>query len=201
MKLSFILLRDFFLIICGLPFVFGCATTSTDPQVIKSDICILGGSEAAFTAALQAARMGKQVVLIEPTGHPGGMMVEGIVKDIRFGSSVVIGGITREIYTAIENYYGRQPVFEEYGWYSPYEPSVAENIIEEFLAGEQNIKIIRFARIHEQEGVIKTGSVINSIKLENGQQVTADLFIDASIEGHLLHLSGCDNRNHSRRES
>ena len=76
-------------------------------QEIQADICILSGSEAGFTAAIQAARMGKSVVLIEPTGHPGGMMVEGIAKDIRFGRSVVIGGITREVYTANEHHYGR----------------------------------------------------------------------------------------------
>ncbi|MFW5761162.1 MAG: FAD-dependent oxidoreductase, partial [Cyclobacteriaceae bacterium] len=62
---------------------------STNSVKIKTEICILGGSEAGFTAAIQAARLGKKVVLIEPTGHPGGMMVEGIVKDIRFGSGVV----------------------------------------------------------------------------------------------------------------
>ncbi|MBK8501056.1 MAG: FAD-dependent oxidoreductase [Saprospiraceae bacterium] len=53
----------------------GCEKSSPHP-----DICILSSSEAAFTAAIQAARMGKKVVLIEPTGHRSGMMVEGIVK-------------------------------------------------------------------------------------------------------------------------
>ncbi|MEM8968886.1 MAG: FAD-dependent oxidoreductase [Bacteroidota bacterium] len=159
-------------------------------QEIQADICILSGSEAGFTAAIQAARMGKSVVLIEPTGHPGGMMVEGIAKDIRFGSSVVIGGITREIYTAIERHYGREPNFDQYGWYSRYEPSVAEEIIEQFLAREEKIRVIRNTRIKEQGGVRKSGTVIQSIALENGQTITAQVFIDASVEGHLLHLAG-----------
>ncbi|WKN40938.1 FAD-dependent oxidoreductase [Tunicatimonas pelagia] len=159
-------------------------------QDIQTDICILSGSEAGFTAAIQAARMGKTVALIEPTGHPGGMMVEGIAKDIRFGSSVVIGGITRELYTAIEDYYGREPAFDQYGWHSRYEPSVAGQIIEQFLAQEKNIRIIRNTRIKEENGVRKQGSVIQSITLENGQEVAAKIFIDASVEGHLLHLAG-----------
>ncbi|MCF6331707.1 MAG: FAD-dependent oxidoreductase [Draconibacterium sp.] len=157
---------------------------------IKSDVCILGGSEAAFTAAIQAARMGKSVVLIEPTGHLGGMMVEGIVKDIRFGSSVVIGGIAAEIYTAIEGYYGRNPRFGEKGWYSRYEPKIAEKIIEEFLAKENNIRIIRKTRIKENGGVQMNGSVIKSILLENGISIFSQVYIDASIEGHLLHFAG-----------
>lgn len=168
-----------------------CSQENGDlPDTINTDVCILSGSEAGFTAAIQAARMGQKVVLIEPTGHPGGMMVEGIAKDIRFGSSVVIGGIARELYTAIEKYYGRKPAFDEYGWHSRYEPSVAEQIIEEFLAHEENIQIIRNTRIKEANGVQQEGATIQSITLENGQKISAQVFVDASVEGHLLHFAG-----------
>ena len=170
--------------------VQSCSTVQNNFNIIHPDICILSGSEAGFTAAIQAARMGKEVVLIEPTGHPGGMMVEGIVKDIRFGSSVVIGGIARELYTAIEAYYDREPAFDEFGWYSPYEPSVAEAMIKQFLAREENIRIIRNTRIKEKDGVQKEGTTIQSIVLENGLKISAQVFIDASIEGHLLHFAG-----------
>ncbi|MEK6481307.1 FAD-dependent oxidoreductase [Catalinimonas sp. 4WD22] len=159
-------------------------------DTVRTDICILGGSEAGFTAAIQAARMGQQVVLIEPTGHPGGMMVEGIVKDIRFGSSVVIGGIARELYTSIEAHYGREPKFDSAGWYSPYEPHVAEEIIETFLVKEKNITLIRNTRIREKDGVQKEGEHIQSIFLENGSTIQAEVFVDASIEGHLLNFAG-----------
>ncbi len=159
-------------------------------DTLITDVCILSGSEAGFTAALQAARMGKNVVLIEPTGHPGGMMVEGIVKDIRFGSSVVIGGITREIYTAIEDHYGEEPNFEGLSWYSKYEPSVAESIIEEFLDAEKRIQIIRNHRLSESQGALMNQHRIQQITLENGQIIQASVYIDASIEGDLLHLSG-----------
>jgi uncharacterized Zn ribbon protein len=162
----------------------------TNPAFVSTQICILGGSEAAFTAAIQAARMNKQVVLIEPTGHPGGMMVEGIVKDIRFGSSVVIGGIAREVYTEIEAYYGKKPKFKEYGWSSLYEPSVAEMIIGKFLSREKNITLIRNSRIKEINGVEKSGTIIKKIHLENGMSISAEVFIDASVEGHLIDFAG-----------
>ncbi|KPL13905.1 MAG: xanthan lyase [Bacteroides sp. SM1_62] len=167
-----------------------CHDTDKKGQKIKTDVCILSGSEAGFTAALQASRLGKKVVLIEPTGHPGGMMVEGIVKDIRFGSARVIGGIAREVYTAIEAYYGLEPDFQDPAWYSRYEPTAAESIIEDLLAGEKNIKIIRKTRIKEAGGVEKAGNVIKRIFLENGIEISAKLFIDASIEGHLIHFAG-----------
>ena len=165
----------------------GC--TQLDNALISTDICILGGSEAGFTAAIQAARLGKRVVLIEPTGHPGGMLVEGLGKDIRFGSGRVIGGIAREFYIAVEKYYGLTPNFNDPAWYSKYEPSVAEQTIEEMLANEKNITIIRKARIKENNGVEKEGAKITKIVLNNGQSIKADIFIDASIEGHLLHFA------------
>lgn len=95
----------------------GCGL-QTGENSLKTDICILGGSEAGFTAAIQASRLGKNVVLIEPTGHPGGMLVEGLGKDIRFGSACVIGGIAREFYIATEKYYGLQAEFNNPKWYS-----------------------------------------------------------------------------------
>lgn len=164
--------------------------SNLNKKSIQTDICILGGSEAGFTAAIQAARMGKKVVLIEPTGHPGGMIVEGIAKDIRFGSVLVIGGIAREVYTAIEAYYGREAHFDDPSWFSRYEPHVAEAIIEQFLAREEGIQIIRNTRIREENGVRKAGTEIKSITLENGIEIKARFYIDASIEGYLLHFTG-----------
>ncbi len=178
-------------LICYLYFLFLLQNvTSAADNRIQTDICVLGGSEAGFTAAIQAARMGKSVVLIEPTGHPGGMMVEGIVKDIRFGSSVVIGGIAREVYTAIEDKYGKVPDFDALDWYSRYEPSVAEAVIESFLEQEEKIRIIRHARISESQGVVLQGKRIMHVVLDDGSVIEADFFIDASIEGDLLHLAG-----------
>ena len=184
--MRFILYRVILIFSLYLP--TSCASSYV--ETIQSDICILSGSEAGFTAAIQAARMGKKVVLIEPTGHPGGMMVEGIAKDIRFGSVLVIGGIAREIYTSIESYYGKETHFDDPSWFSRYEPHVAEAIIEEFLDREKGIRVVRNTRIREQEGVKKNGTRIESIVLENNVEITAGIFIDASVEGDLLHLAG-----------
>ncbi len=155
-----------------------------------ADICILGGSEAGFTAAIQASRLGKKVVLIEPTGHSGGMLVEGIASDIGFGSARVIGGIAREFYIAVEKYYGLEAEFDNPNWFSKYEPSVAEEIIELMLERESYISVIRKSRIKEENGVVKEGNKITKVVLENGAEIEAKVFIDASIEGHLLHLAG-----------
>jgi len=159
-------------------------------NAMRADVCILGGSEAAFTAAIQASRLGKSVVLIEPTGHPGGMVVEGLGKDIRFGSGRVIGGIAREFYSAVEQHYGLQADFDNPAWFSKYEPSIAERTIEDLLAAEKNISIIRRTRIREDNGVEKVGPKITRVILDSGQSIEAKIYIDASIEGHLVHFAG-----------
>ncbi|MEM8897670.1 MAG: FAD-dependent oxidoreductase [Bacteroidota bacterium] len=172
----------------------GCQVAEEE-HIISTDICILGGSEAGFTAAIQAARLGKEVVLIEPTGHPGGMLVEGLGKDIRFGSARVIGGIAREFYIRVEDHYGLEAHFDDPSWYAKYEPSVAEEVIEGLLAEEENISIIRKVRIREEKGVIKEEGRITKIILENGQVIEASVYIDASIEGHLLYLTGISHES------
>ena len=151
---------------------------------------MLGGSEAGFTAAIQAARLGNKVILIVPTGHPGGMVVEGLGKDIRFGSARVIGGIAREFYEKVEAYYGQKADFENPKWYSKYEPSVAEAVIEQMLKNEDNITLIRNTRIREKNGVVKNENRVEKVILKNGSEIKAKVFVDASIEGHLLHFAG-----------
>jgi len=179
-----------------LSFIYLMQAVGIDPgsnsPVIERDICVYGGSEAGFTAAIQIARLGKTVVLIEPTGHAGGMAVEGISGDIRFASSAVIGGIARELYTMIEAYYGRNPRFGTPGWRSYYEPHVSEMMIDSLLAAE-NITIVRGKRLKEGvKGVLKEGTRLTHILLEDGTPIQANIFIDASIEGHLLHFAGVE---------
>lgn len=180
-KVFYLSLMGLLYVVCGLPI---------QKTGLQADICILGGSESGFTAAIQASRLGKSVVLIEPSGHPGGMLVEGLGKDIRFGNACVIGGIAREFYMAVEKYYGLQAEFHDPNWYSKYEPSVAEEIIERMLEKEKNITIVRKTRIKEKNGVEKKGNKITKVILESGLEIKAKVFVDASIEGHLLHFAG-----------
>lgn len=43
----------------------------TIAESIETDVCIYGGTSGGVTAAVQTARMGKRVVLIEPGRHLG----------------------------------------------------------------------------------------------------------------------------------
>ena len=44
----------------------------------EADVCVYGGTSGGVVAAVQAARMGKRVVLVEPGRHLGGMTSGGL---------------------------------------------------------------------------------------------------------------------------
>src|SRR5436305_15110389 len=83
---------------------------SGEAEVIDADVCIYGGTCAGIAAAVQTARMGKRVVLLEFGKHLGGLTTGGLgATDI--GNKAAIGGIAREFYGRIAKYYAKDP-----GW-------------------------------------------------------------------------------------
>ena len=70
----------------------------------SADMVIYGGTSAGIAAAVQAARMGKSAVVISPETRIGGLTTGGLGQtDI--GSKSAIGGIAREFYRAVKEYY------------------------------------------------------------------------------------------------
>ena len=81
------------------------STVSAQPT-IKYDLVIYGATSAGVAAAIQGARMGKLVLLIEPTKRLGGLTTGGLgATDI--GNKAAIGGISREFYQNIRSYYAQ----------------------------------------------------------------------------------------------
>src|SRR4051812_50118237 len=68
------------------------------------DIVIYGGTSGGVSAAIQAARMGKSAVLVEPSQFLGGLTTGGLgATDI--GNKRCIGGVSREFYALIWQHY------------------------------------------------------------------------------------------------
>src|SRR5437868_1746752 len=68
------------------------------------DVVIYGGTSSGVAAAVQVRRMGKSVVVIEPTHRLGGLSSGGLGQtDI--GSKAAIGGIAREFYQRVKKHY------------------------------------------------------------------------------------------------
>src|SRR5689334_23470890 len=142
--------------------VFGFTLAASGAE--SADVCVYGGTAGGIAAAVQAARMGKSVWLVEPTQHLGGLSSGGLgATDI--GNKAAIGGIAREFYHRIALYYSRASSWtietrEHYGarrassqtqasdlsgsgatmW--TFEPHVAEAVFNELLA-ETRVQIAR----------------------------------------------------------
>src|SRR6188472_1293626 len=109
------------------------------------DIVAYGGTASGAAACVQSARMGKTVVLIEPGQHIGGLTSGGLGWTDS-GNKAVIGGVSREFYQRVKNYYDDPKAWvhqkqESYGFYRPkddamwtFEPKVAEKILRELLS-------------------------------------------------------------------
>ena len=62
------------------------------PETIKCDIAIYGGTPAGVTAAVQAAKLGRKVILVSHNQHVGGMTSGGLTAtDV--GKKSSIGGL------------------------------------------------------------------------------------------------------------
>ena len=72
------------------------------------DICVYGATSGGVVAAVQADRMGKSVVLLEPYHHVGGMTSSGL-SALDVGNPATIGGIAREYFTKLAARYGKEP--------------------------------------------------------------------------------------------
>jgi len=67
------------------------------PKTLEADIAVYGGTPGGFAAALQAARLGKNVVLLSFDPYVGGLTSAGLTAtDV--GKKSAIGGMAMEFY-------------------------------------------------------------------------------------------------------
>jgi hypothetical protein len=190
-------------VLCGILFLLSAASLRAADEP-NYDLVIYGGTSGGVAAGVQARRMGKTAVIIEPGKHLGGLTSGGLgATDI--GNKGAIGGISREFYQRIKKHYSdpaswKQQKPEEYRpnrgsdatnedamW--TFEPHVAEQIMEDFCK-EHGIIVIKGERLDLAKGVEKQGGRITGIRMESGKVFRGKMFIDATYEGDLMAKAG-----------
>lgn len=186
------LFQSFVLLLAVGPLV--CADETT------YDLVVYGGTSSGVAAAVQATRMGKSTIIIEPSKHLGGLTSGGLGMTDS-GNKAVIGGIAREFYQRVKKHYDKPTSwkYEKRAGYARYraaddamwtfEPHVAEMIFEGWVL-EHDIPVIRQQRLNRTTGVRKSGEQITSITMESGQIYHGRMFIDATYEGDLMAAAG-----------
>lgn len=194
---------------CLAVFFLACtlACQPNQEQEEVTDIVIYGGTSAAITAAVQAKRMGKSVIVISPDIHLGGLTSGGLgFTDT--GKKEVIGGISREFYQKVYDHYQSDEAWQwqdrsEYGnkgqgtpaidgdartmWI--FEPHVAEKVFEDFVK-ENEIEVLRDEWLDRENGVTTEDNRIVAIKTLSGKEFKGRMFIDATYEGDLMAAAG-----------
>jgi hypothetical protein len=185
-----------------------CGRTTRKPEtVFKADVIVYGGTPAAITAAIQVIKSGKTVIMVSPDRHLGGMSSSGLGYTDT-GDKSVIGGLAREFYQRIYNYYQKPETWkwekqEEYGnvgqgtpaidgnlktmWI--FEPHIAENVFEDFVK-DYKIRVFRNEWLNRENGVKKENGQIRSITMLSGNTFEGKIFVDATYEGDLMAAAG-----------
>ncbi len=169
----------------------------------QADVIVYGGTSAAVTAAVQAKKMGKSVVMLSPDVHLGGLSSGGLGYSDT-GDKEVIGGLAREFYHRLYLHYQKPEAWQwqeksEYGnkgqgtpaidgdartmWI--FEPHAAEKVFEDFVS-EYEIKVYRDEWLNRESGVNMEAGRIVSIETLSGKIFNGKMFIDATYEGDLM---------------
>lgn len=182
---------------------------------LNFDIVIYGGTSAAVSAAVYAARKGKSVVIVCPETHLGGLTTSGLGwTDSKNGNA--IGGLAREFYhriwlayqkpeawvwetrqTYLDRKIGAQPgqaidEIKQVMW--TFEPHVAEAVIEAWVAEEKITVLKNEWLLRTAKGVEKKSGQIIALHTLSGKRIAGKMFIDAGYEGDLMAAAGVTYR-------
>lgn len=143
------------------------------------DVVVYGATASGVMAAVGAAQEGARVALVEPGRHVGGMLSGGLSNSDVDNQKELIGGLTRSFFVSAGQHY-HQPI----AW--AFEPHVAEEILLDMLSNA-HVNTYFDCRL---SSVVKSGSQLMLILMENGRQFSGRVFIDSSYEGDLMKAAG-----------
>ena len=149
----------------------------------KYDLIVVGGGFAGVASAVSASREGLKVLLIEKTGSLGGALSTSLVYPFMCYHIIESGRLLSDgIFTEMRKR------FETYGE-SSYE---AYKFVFDEMVTESGVDIL----FHSSVCAVNTDNRnIKSVGVSSKAgmlDIEADFFIDATGDGELIYLSGCD---------
>ena len=150
---------------------------------VQTDVVVYGATPSGIMAAIEAARLGRRVILLEPTQHVGGMMSNGLGATDEYGNNDY-GGLATQFFQGVNSYYNEIPSAAN-GY--AFEPHVAEAEFNSMLGGYANISVVLGA---ELSSATMSGATITGLTASNGVRYLAREYIDSSYTGDLMAAAG-----------
>jgi hypothetical protein len=159
------------------------------------DVVVLGATPGGIAAAIQAARMGMKVALIDRNKYPGRDF-----HSLSFLESQNTGGFYKELSDSLLHAFTRewkaQPDYSKATFYSP---TLATSVWEELIRKEKNISLFRsfqFDPVAENirnphSGESKQIRIFNTKRPVKSFWIAATIWIDGTREGDLASAFGC----------
>jgi hypothetical protein len=139
-----------------------------EAKALSCDVAVYGGTPAGVATAIQAAKMGKKVLLFSFDHYVGGLTSGGLTAtDV--GNKKSIGGLAKEFYKRI-------------GKVRNFSPSAAEKLYLKMLK-EAGVEVLLRRGLVSVE---KEGARIVSATMNTGETVQAKIFVDSTYEGDLF---------------
>ncbi|GIF72060.1 FAD-dependent oxidoreductase [Asanoa siamensis] len=167
-------------VFCG-----GLCPQSAAAPLVSADLVVYGATSGGLVAAIQARRMGRTAVVLEPSTHLGGLTTGGLGQTDS-GTAASIKGIAGEFYRRIHAAYAGTPVTPTSPARFTFEPHVARTVFDAMLA-EAGVQVYFGLRI---ASVNRSGNRLLEIVGDNGQAFQGGMFVDASYEGDLMARAG-----------
>lgn len=157
------------------------------PVTRSADVVVCGGGPSGFGAAVQAARTGAKVVLVEHAGCLGGTWTSGclgVLLDHRNKK-----GILKELKDELERRNWRANDVPTAHLFM-FDPEKMKLLLDE-MCGKENIDILLYTSV--VGSVLKNGRITHIVtESKSGREaISGKAFIDATGDGDLAAMSGC----------
>ena len=178
-----------------LVFSVACAATRPSGDSLSTQILIIGGGASGAPAAIQAARMGVNVIVVEQTPWLGGMLTAAAVSATD-GNHLLPSGLWGEFRDSLYvRYGGPGPLVT--GWVSNthFEPWIGAEILANMVAAEPRIQVkhgYRVTAVHSTDGRVTGATFVNA--QGNVLRINATITIASDEYGDAVQLSGARNR-------
>jgi len=165
----------------------------------ETDVVVYGGGAGGLCAAVQAARLGAEVTVLEPSPWLGGMLTAAGVSALDGNKHGAGGGLVQRFRQVLADHYGSLDALYT-GWVSLYcyEPHVGHRILESWVAEQDSLTVHRgveavgYERVDRRTrriAVAPTDLKLDPCCRKAERTVTCRVFIDATEYGDGLPLA------------